>query len=72
MGEDYGATEAGKKLFFISRFYIRENYAPETDSKVKTPISGPGKQAARSCIWHLCPVRVCNFIDLKKKRRGQK
>lgn len=70
--EDYGVTKAGKKLSFISRFYIREKYAPERDSKVKTGISCPGKQAARSCIWHLCPVGVCNFIDLKKEQHCQK
>lgn len=48
VGEDRGVTKAGKKLSFFSRFYIRENYAAETDSKVKTRISWPGKQAARS------------------------
>lgn len=48
VGEDCGVTKAHKKLSFISRFYVRENYAPETDSKVKTQISWPGKQAARS------------------------
>lgn len=39
LGEDRGGTELDKKLSFISRFYKRESYAPETDSEMKAWIS---------------------------------
>lgn len=54
--EDCGGTELGKKLSFIRRFYIRERYAPATDSEMKTGISWPRKQAIRSRVLHVCPI----------------